>query len=465
MIKGLFFLLTIVLSFNLISQDSITEIVLDNKIDLKYNSYYSAESSTRNHIFYQNFNSDSILRFEEDKLQMYDGELNKLWEVDVPLEKTTERGNDYRFKIFNNKIYILQRAQKNGHFKNCITRLSIVSEDGKKKVVELWDFVAISTILDMSVTENACYVMVSGYLKNEPKKSLYNQYILKFDLSGKYVSNINISDVFHESDGINWYYYYFQDGNFIFLKEYYKNKNGKLYHNKQSSGDEYYREVMRLNEDFKIVKDESIESNEEEESEIDNTFYLNISDDLNYTTVLKNNMALYLKDYLKFPEVNKIWLEINGQTTSTLLQDVLKFCANDISSLYVNKFKFVGAVADPLNNVVNIIVQFTLKGGPAHVNLVLVVDKELTLRKIIAFSDHTYNFWLSYYNSINIGFEFAKLIRCYGSINENHKMTAIEYAAEFGKRGLFYTVLHHGKKQLLFIDNRFTKTTTVKIFE
>jgi hypothetical protein len=445
-------------SFNSISQNITLNKTLDNDIKLERGRFF--DYPKRKNTQYWKVQENKILRFEEDKLQLFNSDFDKEWEIDVPITKCPLNENTYRLCSDENNIFIFQGAYLRS------SQLIKVTYDGSKEVIDLSTIIEVATLFDMEmqiINEEVFLFLRGNVLEDTKKTSKFDFYVLKFDKNGNFLTYSNITSENEKIKNEKWRFSEIQNNEILLKRVYYKDSKGKI-KVERSKNSESFDNFILMSTDLKPISNKNIKS---PHSRIWKDRYVPTKFDSSTTIELDGMKLRRERNFASTTSFDEIKLTINGETTTNIIKDIIELCGNDLYSKTINKFRFVDAVRDPLNNNICIYSHIRFNSVMEGQKCLLVLDENLKVVKIVVFLA---SYWdhlgrdISNYNE-NISFEYKKHKNNYGKSSSNHAMNAYEYAAEKGELEVLYTIVNYANYQLLFCDNKLTKKTSVLKFE
>ncbi|MBI3135770.1 MAG: hypothetical protein HYZ14_13925 [Bacteroidetes bacterium] len=423
-------------------------------------------------IHYQKVANGMILRFEDLKVQLYD--INFERKAEINLTKFTKSGTDYdRFATaFDNEfIYIMQynRAGYLGTANSGKAQLHKIDYEGR--IIKSIDFYEVGKIeyvfemeKEMLLIDEKIFVLWSGSpsdsksTDSNSKIDLFNITILNNDLT-QIENTISLP---HKISGTEqtsfWNYDGKKDDAFIFRRFYSKNKNGEFTTLVSSDNTRWYEYI----EVTKNLEKQNYRNGNADETE---DFNIHLTGNYKYDTSIFHinyeGVKLHIGDLpYRFPmDVSKPAANLflcKGEIKSDKLFDGFVNTV-DKNFKYTDMFYIHRIFADPINNSVNIIVGYYTYG----LMYLFTFNDEL---KIIAVTEYVEGTKMGGANEFGHEYSFNygcfSYKRTWGDINSNHKINALEYSTQFGIKS-HVTVINYDDYQILLLDNKLKKTSTV----
>ena len=405
-------------------------------------------------IAYWKLKENKFLRFEESKLQLFNQDFNKEWEIEMPY---------FNFQLCSdeNNIFIFQSTSSNHLIK--------IGYDGSKKIINISDNVMkdhiASEIYSMQFIKNELFIFLRGLSReNEEKISQESFIILKFDSNGDFIDHANITSKNNIIKNVDWKFSEINNDNIILKRRYYKNEKGNI---KTVKSKNYikYEDIIHINSELETISENGLKI---ENPKTLKARHVPIKFDTTTTSIELDGVELKKeRDFSSRTEFDRIKITLGDKYTTNITNDIIDLCGKKLYSKTKSKFKIIDVVKDPLNNNICIFSNIRFNSVMEGQICLIILNKDLKVVKIDVFLTSYFDYItrdLSKYNE-NFSFEYKTYKKTYGMTDSKHTMNAYEYVAEKGETEVMYSIINYSNYQLLLIDNKLTKKTKVLKFE
>lgn len=468
MMKNIFLIILVVIPFFTIAQNIEFQKVIDDNVQVMHYDY-----GRQSIIRYQKVSNEMVLRFEDLKVQLYDINFDRKWEIN--LEKLTEGTAGYnRFATaFDDEfIYILQyNTASLAGVSSGLAQLHKIDYEGNiVKSIDFYDIGKVEYVFaaeqEMVLIDEKLFVLWSGPPKDDKssdassKMDMFNITILTTDLTG-----INKTIALpHKIAGTErtefWNYSGMKDGIFIFRRFYEKNKKGE-YTTLVSSENTRWFEYVEVTQNLEMQNYRSGNTAETED------FTIHLNGNYKYDTSLYYIEYEGIKRQIgdlthSFPiDVSKpspgFFLYKGEQKSDNLIDGLIQLVDKNFKP--ADRFIIKRIISDPINNSVNIIAQISYPSS-----FLFTFDDQL---KIIAITEYLSGTKMGGANEFGHSYSYNygcySFKRIWGDLTSNHKINALEYSAQFGAKH-HVTILNYDDYQILLLDNKLKATSTVYKF-
>jgi hypothetical protein len=443
-----------------LSQNIEFEKTLDTSID-----FASFGSISETKIQYYKVRNKSVLRIDNNKIQLYDADCNLKWEDKLDEITTALNGyiGDYAFT--DEFIYVVQN-QKISTLAKTRMILTRYSYNGEKSVIE---FDSKSTpflaIYNIEIIDNQIYLIGMGPT-SPTSYSVTPIAMVNADFTGLEKTFTLPLRGMDNDLVMNWKYLGIVENDFRFEEMYQQKEDGKWEKCYYCNGPDIYVETFIINPDLTII-----DRKRDNPTNIASYIGLNLYPkyDTSLYQLTTNNSEVIICPQLSYsirvddkkPDP-PIYLESNNKKSKDIVKSIRSMGGLEALSNKTNtRLVFENIIFDPINNYVNIFL--SIKDNP--IRLMLVYNESLELRKVIKYYPTPPNRFYcaqsdapeTYIVSIN------EQLQSWGELPSEYTMTAIEYAMNNGRK-LQNSIINFDDYQLLFQDNVKTKTTTVRKF-
>jgi hypothetical protein len=443
----LFISLIIVFPIDLFAQNIEFEKVLDHKISVPKHA-----NSEAPYFIYRKFQEDKLIRIEDDKVQLFDKDINLLWEVELGNVNTSNGDNYYTTEVTENEIFIFQRGFAT-FSKKTNSKIHKVSAKGEVNSLDLTGKLDLDGAEALDVIDNKVLLTVTS--PEEGKNGYRPQFkIIQFD---KDLSKIqNKIDLPFEAEGQKYGYYwsYFGKNNQeLVFKTYYSKENGSLTDDFVKG--EFYEREIRVNSELNITdnKEAKYETGIIPRNRIIYTVPAHY--DTSKYKVWASGWPISPQWYFPiFTSLNQLAISKGTDEPNDIFTEFfqLKSGKSDVSRYRVMLFD---VVEDPINGSIN--VMFHYENHPAFL---IILDDNL---KVSAYREFKigYTQYSGRPDLENLAFPCDKGQKeLVGKLPSGHKINAFEHSLSL-KGKSFYTIVNYAEYQLLFSDNDKAGTTTV----
>lgn len=405
------------------------------------------------HIRYEKVLDDQILRLEENRIALFNQELEKLWSLELETVKSVGGDNYYYVASDKEHIFIVQfgAAFKSS---NAQSRLTCINLQGESKSILLSENIELRGINGLDIIDGNLHLIFShttGSATNPYTKGLeiYSSIVvLNPDL--EYVgTNYDLPSHLEEDPKFNTVWSYSRtDGENIVLKSYYfLTPNGK-YYTYSKDGAEQYEMILIVDKDNNLVSNKSHKLATKDQVPYTLVYNNPIKFDPN---VYKVKAGIYKFTKLRVDKADlKLYITKDSVNSGNIIAqffDLTKLNTGAVRTFNGSSAKVVDVVEDPLNENVNIILI-----SETGTRYLLTLNSELKLAYVQEYKTcyKPHNF-----SSIGSNFTngFSDVSASWGTIPNDHIPNAFDLAMKQTEKSQF-TVVNYPTYQLLFTDNK-----------